>query len=190
MRPARVERWACAATAETIGEDIGETVERCASVKVGVSAASLRAARAEAATPPPAPSRTSAVRAPSARTAKGRAPSHAGREASASSSLHDAERAASTSRAPKDRDSAGAVHALATKAPEIPTPICEAAQPAAAATRAPQKASAAKRVRRRRRAMPAAAITPAPIMPRATASRGVDGAAGMPSIAIHESARV
>ena len=38
--------------------------------------------------------------------------------------------------------------------------------------------------------MPAAAITPAPIMHSATASSGVDGAAGMPSIAIHESERV
>ena len=90
----------------------------------------------------------------------------------------------------KARDRAGEAHAEATDAPDIPTPTCEAPHARAEAMRAHPYAMLTARERARRRAIVPKSAAPPPMIPSATASTMLDGAAGIPRAAIHEGARV
>ena len=79
MRPARVERCAWDATAETMGDDRADTVSRWDIVKVGISSALERPSTADTLTADPDPRRAMATRAPEARNTNGLDASHAAR---------------------------------------------------------------------------------------------------------------
>ena len=109
-----------------MGEERADTVSRCDIVKVGISSASEREAKADTLTVDAAPRSATATRPPEARNTKGLDASHAGRSSSAPEGATAFTRVDRMTRSPKARDRAGEAHAEATWAPAIPTPMCEA----------------------------------------------------------------